>query len=65
YTYDGEEKRPEVTVKNAQGTVLTENKSYTVTYTDNVNAGTASVTVTGMGNYTGSKTVTFKIRPAQ
>lgn len=34
---------------------------YYVTYTGNVNAGKASVTITGTGSYIGTKTVTFKI----
>ncbi|MBE5927006.1 MAG: fibronectin type III domain-containing protein, partial [Lachnospiraceae bacterium] len=38
---------------------------YTVTYKNNVNIGTASVVVTGKGNYTGSMTTKFKIIPAK
>ena len=34
---------------------------YTVSYNDNVDVGTASVTVTGLGNYTGTKTASFEI----
>lgn len=45
-------------------TVLEEGKDYTVSYSDNVNAGTASVTITGKGNYTGSVTKTFTINKA-
>ena len=37
---------------------------YTVSYSDNTNAGTATVTITGMGNYTGTKTVNFTIDKA-
>ena len=47
------------------GTQLTENIDYTVNYTDNTNAGTATVTVSGKGNYTGTKTENFTISPAQ
>ena len=54
FTYNGTEKKPTVTVKNSQGTVLTLDTDYTISYYNNVNAGTntASVRVTGMGDYT-------------
>ena len=64
YTYDGTEKQPAVTVKDGE-TVLVAGTDYTVAYSDNVNAGTATVTVTGQGNYTGEKTATFTIAKAQ
>ncbi len=44
-------------------TTLTEGTHYTVSYTDNVNVGQATVTVTGKGNYTGTKSVNFDITP--
>ena len=61
YTYDGKAKKPAVTaVKDANSkTVAAAN--YTVKYTDNTKVGTAKVTVTGKGNYTGTVTKTFKI----
>ncbi|MCR4739732.1 MAG: InlB B-repeat-containing protein [Lachnospiraceae bacterium] len=44
------------------GNVLKENTDYTLSYADNKDIGTASVTITGMGDtYYGTKTVTFKI----
>ena len=64
YTYDGTAKQPTVTVKDGE-TVLTANTDYTVAYTNNQNAGTATVTVTGKGNYTGAKTANFTIAKAQ
>ena len=64
YSYDGTEKQPIVTVKDGE-TVLTAGTDYTVAYSDNVNAGTATVTVTGQGNYTGEKTANFTIAKAQ
>ena len=64
YTYDGTEKQPTVTVKDGE-TVLTANTDYTVAYTNNQNAGTATVTVTGKGNYTDAKTANFTIAKAQ
>ena len=52
YTYDGTEKKPTVTVK--VGESLIPETEYEVTYADNINAGTAKVTVTdnANGNYT-------------
>ena len=60
YTYDGKAKTPGVTVKDGTKT-LVNNTDYTVRYSNNTNVGTATVTVTGKGNYTGSKSTTFKI----
>ncbi|MCC8082035.1 MAG: hypothetical protein LIO80_08545 [Lachnospiraceae bacterium] len=54
YTYDGEEKTPAVTVINSDGNTLTLGTDYTVSYSNNTNAGTATVTVTGIGDYFGS-----------
>ena len=41
--------------------VLKENEDYKLSYKNNLKAGTATVTINGMGGYTGSKKVTFKI----
>lgn len=60
FYYDGYEKKPSVTVKNGY-TTLYENTDYTVSYTNNRNIGTATVTVTGIGGYTGTKTLSFTI----
>ncbi len=61
YTYNGTAQTPTVTVvKN--GKTLTEGTDYTVTCTNNTNAGTASITVTGMGDYEGTNSKTFTIR---
>ena len=46
-------------------TVLIENTDYTLSYTDNTNAGTASLTITGTGNFAGTKTVSFTISKAE
>lgn len=43
---------------------LKEGVDYTVAYSNNTNVGTASVVVTGTGNFKGSRTFTFKIDPA-
>ena len=66
YTYNGAVKKPVVTVKNAAGTKLSEGGSYTVTYASGrKNVGTYKVTIKMKGNYTGTKTLTFKINPAK
>lgn len=53
YEYDGTAKTPNVIVK-AENKVLTKGVDYEVKYTNNVDAGTAAVIVTGIGNYKGS-----------
>ncbi len=58
--YTGEAIEPEVTVKNGK-TTLVKGTDYTVSYDNNVNVGKATVTVTGMGNYVGTKSITFNI----
>ena len=63
YIYDGKAKTPGVTVKDGTKT-LVNGTDYTVKYSNNVNVGTATVTVTGKGNYTGSKSTNFKINAA-
>lgn len=61
--YTGKALTPKPTVKNGN-TTLKEGTDYTLTYKNNVNAGTATITITGKNSYTGSKTVTFKITVA-
>lgn len=62
-TYNTEAHTPEVTVA-ISGRTLEADKDYTVSYASNVNAGTATVTVTGKGNFTGSANTTFTIAKA-
>ena len=65
YIYDATAKEPGVTARDSVlGTTLTINTDYTVTYSSNVNAGTASVTVRGTGNYSGTTSKSFLILPA-
>jgi len=59
--YTGKALTPAVTVKYRDKT-LKKGTDYTVSYKNNVKPGWATVTVTGKGNYTGSKIVTFFIR---
>lgn len=62
-TYNGSAQTPAVTVKDGS-TTLTSGTDYTVAYSNNTNAGTATVTVTGKGNYSGTKTANFTINKA-
>ena len=59
-TYTGSAITPSVTVKDGD-TTLVKDTDYTVSYSNNVNTGTATVTITGKGNYSGTKEVTFTI----
>ena len=64
FIYDGTEKKPNVAVYlNVDR--LVEGIDYTLTYSDNINAGnlTATVTVTGIGNYSGTAKGYFTINP--
>lgn len=58
--YTGSAITPTPTVK-LQGKTLTKNTDYTLSYKNNINAGTATITIKGKGGYTGSKSTTFKI----
>jgi hypothetical protein len=64
YNYDGEYKKPTVTVKY-DGVTLKKDRDYTVSYADNLNPGTASVTVKGKGKYRGTRVLTFKIQESK
>lgn len=62
YTYDGKVKKPTVTVKDGSTKLAT--SQYTVTYASGrKNVGKYNVKVTLKGNYSGSKTVSYKINP--
>lgn len=58
--YTGAKKTPEVGV-SYYDMPLKKGTSYTVTYKDNVEPGTATVTVKGKGDFTGTRTLTFNI----
>lgn len=60
--YDTKAHTPEPVVTD--GAALAKGTDYTVAYANNVNAGTADVTVTGTNNYTGDVTVHFTINKA-
>ena len=59
-TYTGSALEPSVTVKDG-GKALVKDVDYAATYENNTAAGTATVTITGKGNYTGETEVTFEI----
>ena len=62
-TYTGKALTQSPVVKDGT-TTLVSGTHYTVSYKNNTNAGTATVTITGKGNYTGTRSVTFKINKA-
>ena len=61
-TYTGSVIKPALTLTDGNN-VLTEGTHYDVTFTSNVNVGTATATITGKGNYAGSTPRTFTIIP--
>ena len=63
-TYTGKAQKPAVVVKNGDKT-LVEGTDYTVKYSNNTNAGTATATITGIGNYSGTASKTFTINKAR
>lgn len=74
YTYTGKTLTPKVeftfTVTGKQNAVLgkrilTEGTDYTISYVDNKKVGVANVMVIGKGNFTGSRIMSFKIRPQE
>ena len=62
-TYIGSEICPEITVTDGKAS-LELNTDYTVECSDNVNAGTATMAITGAGNYAGSVAKMFEIAQA-
>lgn len=66
YTYDGKVKTPDVTVKASDGRVLKKDRDYTLKYQKGrKKTGEYSVTITFIGNYEGTKTLRFTIRPTK
>ncbi|MDO4806222.1 MAG: RICIN domain-containing protein [Coriobacteriales bacterium] len=61
-TYDGTAKRPSPKV-TLDGVALKKSTDYTVSYKNNVNAGTATVVFSGINDYAGSVKKTFRIDP--
>ena len=63
YDYTGSEIEPEVKSVRLRGVTLSAGEDYEVSYSDNVNAGTAQCVITGIGKYSGSVSEPFKIYP--
>ena len=69
YSYDGKEKKPSVTIADVNSWLdenngyqyLEEGVDYTLSYSSNINPGTATVTITGKGCYTGSTSLNYTI----
>lgn len=64
YTYNGAYQQPEVII-SCENRILTNGQDYLLTYQNNKNAGTATVTITGTGYYQGSIVKQFLILPAK
>ncbi len=62
-TYNGKAQTPKLTIKYGT-TTLVKDTDYTVTYSDNINAGQAKITIKGKGNYEGTAKTSFTIDKA-
>lgn len=63
-SYTGKELTPSITIKDGDKKLKCGWKNdYTVSYENNKDIGTATVTINGRGSYTGTKTLTFRIVP--
>lgn len=62
-TYTGKEFRPELEIYDEGRKYLCEGFDYTVEYSNNKMPGTATVTITGINSYKGTKTLRFRILP--
>lgn len=70
YTWDGQAKTPAFSIympkANAAGMISLQNeKDYTYKYLNNKEPGTATLQITGKGNFTGTKKITYKISKAK
>ena len=61
-TYTGKAQQPTVVITDTTGQTV-DSSNYTLTYSNNKNVGQATVTATGIGNYTGTLTAVFNIVP--
>lgn len=64
YTYTGREITPQAAL-SLNGLNLVENEDYIVNYSNNIKAGTATVTAMGIGDYDGAVSVSFTIGKAK
>ena len=58
--YTGVACTPELTVRDGN-TILVKDKDYTINYINNVNVGTATITIVGKGNYVDTREIKFNI----
>lgn len=65
YVYNAKAKKPAVKLKNSDGKLLKSGTDYTVSYKNNKSIGTGEALVTLKGNYSGTKTLKFKILPGK
>lgn len=63
YFYTGKAIEAVITSVVCDGVTLQQGTHYSVSYSNNINAGQASLTITGIGDYSGSKTVQYTIMP--
>ena len=63
YVYDGKAKKPTVTVKTSKGKKLVLGTDYTVKYSSNTKVGKATAIITFKGDYKGTVSKTFTIKP--
>lgn len=65
FTYNGSVQKPAVTIKNNEGEILSNKKDYTITYSNinSTNAGTYTITVEYIGEYSGSYDYNYEIVP--
>lgn len=61
--YTGKQVKPSV-ILTYNGVKLSAGKDYTLTYSNNIKIGTASVQITGAGNFTGTRTEKYNIKLA-
>lgn len=65
FAYTGSSITPNVTLVDSSGTTLRKNIDYALTYSNNTSEGTATITVHGLNQYTGEKTLKFTIGDAE
>ena len=64
-TYNGKAIKPAIIVKEKDENIPLTTKAYSVSYANNVNAGAATITITGKGDYSGTKSINFTIMPQE
>ncbi|MBQ2257563.1 MAG: hypothetical protein II247_02675 [Lachnospiraceae bacterium] len=64
FIYNGKAQKPKLIVREQSGTEVPKS-NYTISYVDNINAGTATAVVTGKGAYAGTKKLEFTIQRQQ